>query len=88
MYVCVQVFDSEVLKVKIKPLDTSILLFLFLKELEFMCCCDHVRQEDGVDLVTIIKGASYYRRGKSLDYISDFMPPTATEFNELNEENR
>ncbi|KAH9791719.1 AB hydrolase-1 domain-containing protein [Citrus sinensis] len=44
--------------------------------------------EDGVDLVTIIKGASYYRRGKSLDYISDFMPPTATEFNELNEENR
>ncbi|GAY65760.1 hypothetical protein CUMW_243500 [Citrus unshiu] len=44
--------------------------------------------EDGVDLVTIIKGASYYRRGRSLDYISDFMPPTATEFNELNEENR
>lgn len=88
MYVCVQVFDSEVLKVKIKPLDTSILLFLVLKELDFMCCCDHVRQEDGVDLVTIIKGASYYRRGRNHDYVSDFMPPTSSEFNKICEDFR
>ncbi|KAK4846223.1 hypothetical protein QYF36_014526 [Acer negundo] len=37
--------------------------------------------EDGVDLVTIIKGASFYRRGNNLDYVSDFIPPTTPESN-------
>ncbi|KAH9791710.1 AB hydrolase-1 domain-containing protein [Citrus sinensis] len=44
--------------------------------------------EDGVDLVTIIKGASYYRRGRSHDYVSDFMPPTSSEFNKICEDFR
>ena len=37
-------------------------------------------QEDGVDLVTIIKGVSFYRRAKYLDYILDYIPPTPSEF--------
>jgi hypothetical protein len=36
-------------------------------------------QEGSIDLVTIIKGTFYYRRGKSHDYASDFIPPTADE---------
>ncbi|KAK2415221.1 Esterase/lipase/thioesterase family protein [Trifolium repens] len=35
--------------------------------------------EGSIDLVTIIKGTFYYRRGKSHDYASDFIPPTADE---------
>ncbi|KAL5864556.1 hypothetical protein ACOSQ3_002070 [Xanthoceras sorbifolium] len=42
--------------------------------------------EDGVDLVTIIKGASFYRRGKNLDYVSDFVPPTTPEFNKVHKD--
>ncbi|KAK0590520.1 hypothetical protein LWI29_028350 [Acer saccharum] len=49
--------------------------------LDFMCSSAHVWQEDGVDLVTIIKGASFYRRGNNLDYVSDFIPPTTPESN-------
>ncbi|KAH9743293.1 AB hydrolase-1 domain-containing protein [Citrus sinensis] len=48
----------------------------------------HVRQEEGVDLVTIIKGAGYYRRGKCINYVSDFIPLTTTEFNKFCEEIR
>ncbi|KAF5479268.1 hypothetical protein F2P56_000102 [Juglans regia] len=44
--------------------------------------------EDGIDLVTIIKGAGFYRRGKYIDYVSDYMPPTPTEFGKLYDENR
>ncbi|XP_021760110.1 acyltransferase-like protein At3g26840, chloroplastic [Chenopodium quinoa] len=36
--------------------------------------------EDGVDLVTIIKGTSLYRRGKFHDYVYDYLPPTKAEF--------
>ncbi|KAJ0244685.1 Uncharacterized protein HA466_0192750 [Hirschfeldia incana] len=36
--------------------------------------------EEGVDLVSIIKGTSFYRRGCHQDYISDFIPPTLSEF--------
>ncbi|XP_019057145.1 PREDICTED: acyltransferase-like protein At3g26840, chloroplastic isoform X2 [Tarenaya hassleriana] len=36
--------------------------------------------EDSVDLVTIIKAASFYRRGKSHDFVSDYIPPTPFEF--------
>ncbi|KAM4132316.1 hypothetical protein ACJW30_01G241100 [Castanea mollissima] len=44
--------------------------------------------EDGIDLVTIIKGASFYRRGKYLDYVSDYMLPTPTEFKKVEEDNK
>lgn len=40
-------------------------------------------QEDDFDLVTVIKGACFYRRSKQHDYISDYMPPTATEFKKI-----
>ncbi|CAO2831273.1 unnamed protein product [Amaranthus hypochondriacus] len=36
--------------------------------------------EDDIDLVTIIKGTSFYRRAKSHDYISDYLLPTEEEF--------
>ncbi|KAL0737606.1 hypothetical protein Bca4012_013816 [Brassica carinata] len=35
--------------------------------------------EDGVDLVTIIKCTCFYRRGKSHDYLSDYIMPTTFE---------
>ncbi|PSS30307.1 Acyltransferase-like protein [Actinidia chinensis var. chinensis] len=41
--------------------------------------------EDGVDLVTIIKGASFYRRARFLDCVSDYLPPSASEFKKLHE---
>ncbi|XP_017975081.1 PREDICTED: acyltransferase-like protein At3g26840, chloroplastic isoform X1 [Theobroma cacao] len=41
--------------------------------------------EDSVDLVTIIKGATFYRRGKHLDRVSDYMPPTPSEFKRIYE---
>ncbi|XWS40540.1 hypothetical protein CRYUN_Cryun17cG0004300 [Craigia yunnanensis] len=41
--------------------------------------------EDNVDLVTIIKGATFYRRGKHLDCVSDYMPPTPCEFKKIYE---
>ncbi|KAK1567332.1 hypothetical protein Q3G72_010977 [Acer saccharum] len=44
--------------------------------------------EDGVDLVTVIKGAGFYRRGKYIDYVSDYMPPTPSEFKKIQESNR
>ncbi|KAB5520895.1 hypothetical protein DKX38_025214 [Salix brachista] len=44
--------------------------------------------EDGVDLVTVIKGASFYRRGKCHDYVFDYIPPTPSEFRNIRESNR
>ncbi|KAG2314615.1 hypothetical protein Bca52824_017737 [Brassica carinata] len=44
--------------------------------------------EDGVDLVTIIKFAYFYRRGKTFDYISDSIMPTPFEFKEFKESQR
>ncbi|TXG54917.1 hypothetical protein EZV62_020173 [Acer yangbiense] len=41
--------------------------------------------EDGVDLVTIIKSAHFYRHGKIVDCISDFIPPSTSEFNKVHE---
>jgi hypothetical protein len=46
----------------------------------------HLWQEDGIDLVTIIKAAGFYRRGKNMDHVSDYMPPTPTEFQKVNDE--
>ncbi|XP_031265805.1 acyltransferase-like protein At3g26840, chloroplastic isoform X2 [Pistacia vera] len=44
--------------------------------------------EDDFDLVTVIKGAGFYRCGKYLDYISDFIPPTPSEFKKTFESDR
>ncbi|KAG4938308.1 hypothetical protein AAZX31_16G048200 [Glycine max] len=43
--------------------------------------------EDSIDLVTIIKGTSYYRRGKYHDYASDFIAPTVDEAKNIIESN-
>ena len=48
----------------------------------------HVWQEDGFDLVTIIKATGFYRRRKYIDYVSDYMPPTPTEFQKLYDDNK
>ncbi|CAA7041900.1 unnamed protein product [Microthlaspi erraticum] len=44
--------------------------------------------EHGVDLATIIKHAYFYRRGKKLDYISDYILPTPFELKEFEESQR
>ncbi|CAA0842234.1 DEAD-box ATP-dependent RNA helicase 28 [Striga hermonthica] len=36
--------------------------------------------EDGINLLTIIKGTSTYRRSRKHDYIMDFVPPSKSEF--------
>nr|KYP55885.1 hypothetical protein KK1_002111 [Cajanus cajan] len=46
------------------------------KEKDYLSYC---LNEGSIDLVTIIKGTSYYRRGKYHDYASDFLPPTPDE---------
>ncbi|KAI9084066.1 hypothetical protein K1719_034062 [Acacia pycnantha] len=43
--------------------------------------------DDNIDLVTIIKKTSCYRRGKHHDYASDFVPPTRKEIEKVLEEN-
>ncbi|KAH9791697.1 AB hydrolase-1 domain-containing protein [Citrus sinensis] len=40
--------------------------------------------EDGIDLASAIKGSYFYRRGKYLDCVSDYVPLTPSEFNKLN----
>jgi hypothetical protein len=37
-------------------------------------------QEDGVNLLTIIKGTSKYRRSRRLDFVSNYVPPSMSEF--------
>ncbi|CAI9762570.1 unnamed protein product [Fraxinus pennsylvanica] len=36
--------------------------------------------EDGINLLSIIKGTSTYRRSKTHDFVSDFIPPSKSEF--------
>ncbi|XP_075494510.1 phytyl ester synthase 1, chloroplastic-like [Primulina tabacum] len=36
--------------------------------------------EDGMNLLTVIKGSSTYRRSKRHDYVKDFLPPSMSEF--------
>ncbi|CAK7340882.1 unnamed protein product [Dovyalis caffra] len=43
-------------------------------------------QEDGVNLLTIIKGTSKYRRTRRFDYVSNYVPPSISEFNRAFEE--
>ncbi|KAI6700877.1 hypothetical protein NL676_015201 [Syzygium grande] len=55
---------------------------------KFDACGHFLFLEDGFDLITIIKGVGFYRRGKGLDYVSDYLPPTPTEYRNVNESNR
>uniref|UniRef100_A0A0D9V0W7 Phospholipid/glycerol acyltransferase domain-containing protein n=1 Tax=Leersia perrieri TaxID=77586 RepID=A0A0D9V0W7_9ORYZ len=36
--------------------------------------------EDGVNLLSVIKGANMYRRGRQRDPVTDYIPPTLSEF--------
>ncbi|XP_062210624.1 phytyl ester synthase 1, chloroplastic-like isoform X2 [Phragmites australis] len=36
--------------------------------------------EDGINLLSIIKGANMYRRGRQRDFVTDYLPPTISEF--------
>ncbi|KAL2551118.1 Acyltransferase-like protein [Forsythia ovata] len=42
--------------------------------------------EDGINLLTIIKGTNKYRRSKTHDFVSDFLPPSKSEFKETFDE--
>nr|CAD1839029.1 unnamed protein product [Ananas comosus var. bracteatus] len=44
--------------------------------------------EGGIDLVTIIKRAGYYRRSRQIDYVSDYLLATPTELQKVREEYR
>ncbi|GFQ01103.1 acyltransferase-like protein at1g54570 chloroplastic [Phtheirospermum japonicum] len=44
--------------------------------------------EDGVNLVSILTGTSFYRRGKRHDYVLDYLPPTPSEFEKVYEPHR
>ncbi|CAM0908528.1 unnamed protein product [Alopecurus aequalis] len=41
---------------------------------------DRLLMEDGFNLLTVIKGANMYRRGRQRDSVTDFLPPTIGEF--------
>lgn len=43
--------------------------------------------EDGINLLTIIKGTSTYRRFRNHDYVMDFIPPSMSEFKQAIEGN-
>uniref|UniRef100_A0ACD5UPC0 Uncharacterized protein n=1 Tax=Avena sativa TaxID=4498 RepID=A0ACD5UPC0_AVESA len=36
--------------------------------------------EDGINLLSVIKGANMYRRGRQRDFVTDYLPPTLNEF--------
>ncbi|KAG8385010.1 hypothetical protein BUALT_Bualt04G0177700 [Buddleja alternifolia] len=44
--------------------------------------------ENGINLVSILVGASFYRRGTRLDYVSDYLPPSPSEFQTVYEPQR
>lgn len=43
-------------------------------------------QEDGVNLLTIIKGTLKYRRSRNHDFVKDFIPPSMSEYKKALEE--
>lgn len=45
-------------------------------------------QEDGINLLSIIKATSKYRRSKRRDYVKDFLPPSKSEFKNAIKNNR
>lgn len=44
--------------------------------------------EDGFDLVTILMGASFYRRRRHRDYVFDYLPPSPSQFRKIYEPHR
>uniref|UniRef100_A0A0V0HBV6 Putative ovule protein n=1 Tax=Solanum chacoense TaxID=4108 RepID=A0A0V0HBV6_SOLCH len=44
--------------------------------------------EDGINLLSIIKATSKYRRSKRHDYVMDFLPPSKSEFKKTTKDNR
>lgn len=44
--------------------------------------------EQDIDLVTILKATSFYRRTRNLDYVLDYLPPTTYEFKKARESHR
>ncbi|KAI7745268.1 hypothetical protein M8C21_017330 [Ambrosia artemisiifolia] len=44
--------------------------------------------EENFDLVTVIKGAGFYRRAKHTDYASDFVPPSSHEVKDILDSSR
>ncbi|XP_057800473.1 phytyl ester synthase 2, chloroplastic-like [Salvia miltiorrhiza] len=41
--------------------------------------------EDGISLISILTGSSFYRRGARHDYVSDYLPPSPSEFRRVYE---
>lgn len=41
--------------------------------------------DDNFDLVTVIKGTGFYQRGQCRDYVSDYLPPKPSEFEQVHE---
>ncbi|KAK3026747.1 hypothetical protein RJ639_042200 [Escallonia herrerae] len=44
--------------------------------------------EDDIDLATTLVAASFYRRLRCIDYVSDYVPPSPSEFKKLQESQR
>lgn len=44
-------------------------------------------QEGGLNLATVIKGAGFYRRGRTQDIVTDFVVPTQDDFDDAYEKN-
>ncbi|KAF9681672.1 hypothetical protein SADUNF_Sadunf05G0026300 [Salix dunnii] len=42
--------------------------------------------EDGVNLLTVIKGTGKYRHSKTMDFVTDFVPPSMSEFKYIYDE--
>lgn len=45
-------------------------------------------QEDGVNLLTVIKGTCKYRHSRRHDFVKDFLPPSRSEFKQTLADNR
>ena len=45
-------------------------------------------QEDGVNLLTVIKGTFKYRQSRKRDVVMDFLPPSDSEFKQALESNK
>jgi hypothetical protein len=56
--------------------------FCFLLFLSFFVMV----QEDGVNLLTVIKGTGKYRRSRTINFVTDFVPPSMSEFKYGNDE--
>uniref|UniRef100_J3KZU5 Serine aminopeptidase S33 domain-containing protein n=2 Tax=Oryza brachyantha TaxID=4533 RepID=J3KZU5_ORYBR len=46
----------------------------------FRTSSDRLLMEESFNLLTVIKGSSMYRQGKQRDAVTDFLPPTLSEF--------